>query len=101
MGLVDRASADMAIAVAQAADEMWQAFENPSQAVDDLQTKLDKIVQGGPYRTQIIVEQVYTGAANARAPIYGEARTPGPLHPSATTVNYLSQVITQAQTRRR
>jgi len=58
MGLVDRASADMAIAASEAADMMWEQFQKPGEAVGDIQDKLNQVVRGSPYRAQIVIEQV-------------------------------------------
>lgn len=58
MGLVDRASADMAIAAAEAADIMWEQFQKPGEAVGDIQAALNRVVNGSPYTAQVVIEQV-------------------------------------------
>ena len=100
MGLIDREAAAMAIGIAEAADAMWEQFQKPGEAVQDVQDLLNRVVQGGPYRTQLIVETVMSGNFN-------ETRTFGAAAKNSATygatgrganLNYLTQEVTKRQT---
>jgi len=71
LGLTDAASANAAIAIADDAQTIWDAFTDATGGVNDVQTALDAVVHGSPYVAQIVIEtvggvpQLGGGAANA------------------------------------
>jgi len=105
MGLVDQAAADMAIGIAQAADAMWEQFQKPGEAVENVQDLLNRVVQGGPYRTQLVVETVYPSGLPSFAPqlpttpiIEGFGRTQR-RSPGQIDMNWVAQEVNRKNTK--
>lgn len=104
LGLTDAASANAAIAIAEDAQSIWDAFTDATGGVNDVQAALDAVVHGSPYKAQIIIETV-GGVPNIRN-TFGKSAVNsanyGPTGRGATTglsLDWLAQETNRRNTR--